>query len=195
MRATRSDDTHLDGAFVPDRYVARIVPAGAAGLDQFVLTIFAWALIGFGNVYYGLAERIRDVIGDSVKSKQSIAMSRPMSYHPAVQNGLADIILELEAIGPQLTKTAADWSAGVAHQDWPIKILAAKYNAAEAEWRIADRAMELSGGFGMFKRNELERLNRDARAGRFHPANAALAHELLAKLTLGINPDEQPRWG
>jgi len=47
----------------------------------------------------------------------------------------------------------------------------------------------------MFKKSELERLSRDCRAGRFHPANSAFAHELVAKLTLGINPDEQPRWG
>ena len=38
MRATQSEDTILEGAFVPDRYVARIVPAGAAGVDDgFVL--------------------------------------------------------------------------------------------------------------------------------------------------------------
>jgi alkylation response protein AidB-like acyl-CoA dehydrogenase len=55
--------------------------------------------------------------------------------------------------------------------------------------------MELSGGFGMFKKSELERLFRDARAGRFHPANSALTHELVAKTALGINPDDQPRWG
>ena len=35
MRATRSDDTILDGVFVPDRYVVRVVPAGAAGIDAF----------------------------------------------------------------------------------------------------------------------------------------------------------------
>ena len=38
-------------------------------------------------------------------------------------------------------------------------------------------------------------VRRDARAGRFHPANSSLTHELLAKMTLGIDPDEQPRWG
>ena len=32
MRATRSDDTVLEGAFVPDCYIPRVVPAGAAGL-------------------------------------------------------------------------------------------------------------------------------------------------------------------
>jgi len=47
----------------------------------------------------------------------------------------------------------------------------------------------------MFKTSELERLFRDASAGRSHPANSALTHELVAKLTLGINPDETPRWG
>src|SRR3990172_4983214 len=50
-------------------------------------------------------------------------------------------------------------------------------------------------GFGMFKKSELDRLFRDARTGRFHPANSALTHELVAKLTLGIDPDETPRWG
>ena len=34
--------------------------------------------------------------------------------------------------------------------------------------------MEVSGGAGMFKANELERLFRDARCGRFHPANTLL---------------------
>ncbi|HUK46402.1 MAG TPA: acyl-CoA dehydrogenase family protein, partial [Terriglobales bacterium] len=50
MRATRSDDTILENAFIPDRYVARIVPAGGAGIDAFVLSIFAWGLMGFGNI-------------------------------------------------------------------------------------------------------------------------------------------------
>jgi alkylation response protein AidB-like acyl-CoA dehydrogenase len=34
MRATRSDDTVLDGAFVPDKYIARVVAPGA--LDPFI---------------------------------------------------------------------------------------------------------------------------------------------------------------
>jgi alkylation response protein AidB-like acyl-CoA dehydrogenase len=196
MRATRSDDTALDGVFVPDPYVARVVPAGAAGLDPFVLSIFAWALIGFGNVYYGLAQRARDLALAPVKTKTALALTRPMSYHPAVQSAVADIVLDLEALGPHLDTVADEWTRGVDYgAGWVIKIFAAKYHAVEAAWRIADKAMEVSGGVGMFKKNELERLFRDARAGRFHPGNSALVHELVGKLSLGINPDEQPRWG
>jgi alkylation response protein AidB-like acyl-CoA dehydrogenase len=196
MRATKSDDTQLDGAFCPDKYVARVVPAGAAGIDGFVLGIFAWALINFGNIYYGLALRVRDLIVEHVKSKTSLGLTRSMAYHPGIQHGIAEITMELEAIGPQLDAVARDWSDGVDHgMGWPIKIVSAKYRAVEGAWRIADRALDLSGGFGMFKKSELERLFRDARAGRFHPANSLLSHELVGKLSLGINPDEQPRWG
>jgi len=196
MRATRSDDTVLDGAFVPDKYVARVVPAGAAGVDLFVLGIFAWALINFGNVYYALAKRALELTIEHLKTKPSIGLTRSMAYHPEVQHHIAEMAMELEAIGPHLDSVARDWSEGVNHGGaWPIKIVAAKYHAVEGAWRVVDRAMDLSGGFGMFKKSELERLFRDARAGRFHPANSALAHELIAKLSLGINPDETPRWG
>jgi alkylation response protein AidB-like acyl-CoA dehydrogenase len=196
MRATRSDDTVLEGAFCPDRYIARVLAPGATGMDAFVLGIFAWALLNFGNVYYGLALRVRDLIVEHVKSKSALALTRSMAYHPGIQQGIADIVMELEAIGPQLDSATRDWSDGVNHGGyWPIKIVSAKYRAVEGAWRVVDRALDLSGGFGMFKKSEMERLFRDARAGRFHPANSLLSHELIGKLTLGINPDEQPRWG
>jgi alkylation response protein AidB-like acyl-CoA dehydrogenase len=196
MRATRSEDTILDGTFVPDRYIARIVPAGAAGLDRFVLAIFAWALLGFGNIYYGLARRAMDLTLDAAKTRRSMALSRPMAYHPGVQHRVAEMGLALEAIEPHLDRIAEDWSNGVDHQGmWPAKIMAAKYCAVEGAWRVVDMALELSGGFGIFRRSGLERIFRDARLGRFHPGNSMLTHELVGKSLLGISPDEMPRWG
>jgi len=195
MRATRSDDTVLEGAFIPDSHIVRVVPAGLAGADFFVLSIFAWALGGFGNIYYGLAKRMLELSVEQVKSKGSLGMTRSMAHHPHVQSGIAEMVMGLEAIGAQLESVTQDWSNGVQHPDWPIKIVSAKYNAVETAWKIADRALEVSGGFGMFKKSEMERLFRDARAGRFHPANSSLAHELIGKLTLGVNPDDPQRWG
>ena len=196
MRATRSDDTILEGAVVPDRYVARVVPAGAAGIDAFVLGLFAWAILGFGNIYYALARRALDLTVESVKSKRSIALSRSMAYHAEVQHRVADMGLALEGIEPHLERVAADWSAGVNHgAAWPAKIFAAKYHAVEDAWKVVDQALELGGGFGIFKRSPLEQLFRDARLGRIHPANSMLTHEIMAKTLLGISPDETPRWG
>ena len=195
MRATRSDDTILDGAFIPDDHIARVVPAGLAGADFFVLSIFAWALGGFCNVYYGLAQRMLELSVEHVKSKGSLGLTRTMAYHPEVQHGIAEMVLTLEAMSAQIDALTNDWSNGVQHPDWPIKIVATKYNAVNGASKVADLALEVSGGFGMFKKSEMERLFRDARCGRFHPANASLTHELIGKLVLGVNPDDPQRWG
>ncbi len=194
MRATRSDDVVLEGAFVPDKYVARMVPAG--GADAFVLGMFAWALMGFANIYYGIARRAMDLALPGIKNKTSIAVSRSMAYHPEIQHAVAEMALTFDPIGPHIDRVAEDWSNGIDHgAAWPAKIVSAKHHAVEACWRIVDQAMEVSGGAGMFRANELERLFRDARCGRFHPANTFLVHEIVAKTALGIDLGEQPRWG
>jgi alkylation response protein AidB-like acyl-CoA dehydrogenase len=198
MRATCSDDTILEGCFVPDRYIARVVPAGAAGLDSFVASVFVWALMGFANVYYGLADHALHRAMDGLKKKRSIALSRSMAYHPEVQHAVAEMVIEFQGIGPHVEKAAQDWSDNTdPAQAGPllVGVMSAKYHAVESSWRIVDRAFELAGGMGIFKASGWERIIRDARLGRIHPANSFLTHELIAKLSLGINPDEQPRWG
>jgi alkylation response protein AidB-like acyl-CoA dehydrogenase len=196
MRATQSDDTVLDGTFVPERYISRVVPAGAAGIDRFVLAILAWAMIDFGNIYYGMARRALDLTIETAKKKRSIALSRPMAYHAEVQHRVAEMGLRIEEVEPHLERLADDWATGVDHgAAWPAKIFAAKYHAVEASWQVVDTALDVAGGFGVFRRAGLERLFRDARLGRMHPANSMLTHEIVAKTLLGISPDETPRWG
>ncbi|MDH3711206.1 MAG: acyl-CoA/acyl-ACP dehydrogenase [Cyclobacteriaceae bacterium] len=195
MRATRSDDTVLNGVFVPDRYIARVVPTGFAGVDGFVLGIFAWALLGFGNIYYALAQRVFDMVAERLKKKKSIALDRPsMAYHPGIQHDVAEMVLELEGIGPHLDTIAHEWSEGKDYgAAWGVKIVAAKCHAVESAWKVVDKALDIAGGFGIFPASGLERMIRDARLGRIHPSNTYLTREILAKGMLGLDPDEQPR--
>jgi alkylation response protein AidB-like acyl-CoA dehydrogenase len=173
-----------------------VVPAGPAAIDGFVLGLFAWALLGFGNIYYGLARRALEMTVAAVKSKRSIGLSRSMAYHAEVQHRIAEMGLALESVGPLLDRVADDWSKGVDHGAlWPAKIFAAKYHAVEESWRVVDLALEVAGGFGIFRKSGLEQMFRDARLGRIHPANSMLTHEIVAKTLLGISPDETPRWG
>jgi alkylation response protein AidB-like acyl-CoA dehydrogenase len=119
-----------------------------------------------------------------------------MIYHPEVQHRIAQMQLALDPIEPHLERIAQDWSSGVDHGAlWPAKILSAKYHAVENGWRVVDLALEVAGGFGIFKRSGLEQIFRDARLGRIHPGNSMFTHELVGKTVLGINPDEMPRWG
>jgi len=119
-----------------------------------------------------------------------------MSYHPEVQHSVAEMVLAYETMNPVLERIASDWAAGVDHgHDWPAKIVGAKYHCVESCWKVVDTAMDVSGGNGMFRGSELERLFRDARCGRFHPATSNLVHEIVGKTALGIDLGEQPRWG
>lgn len=195
MRATRSDDTLLNGVIIPDKYIVRKVSAGFKGIDGFVLGIFSWALIGFGNIYYAIAQRVVDMVLETVHKKKSISLGRPsMAYHSGIQHDIAEIILELEGIGPHLDTIAREWTEGKEYgAAWGVKIFAAKSHAVEGSWGIVDKAMDIMGGYGISRKSGFERLYRDARLGRIHPSNSYITREVLAKGMLGLDLDELPR--
>jgi alkylation response protein AidB-like acyl-CoA dehydrogenase len=196
MRATESNDTILDGAFIDGEHVALVCPPGFAGAGPFQLNVFAWALLGFAAVYSGIARRAYDLTVSKMHDRTSVALSRSMAYHPEVQHHVADMRINLEVMDSYLDHTAADWANGVDHgMDWPVKIVSTKYVVVTRAFEVVDRALDLSGGAGIFKRSRIEQLFRDCRLGRIHPANDLLTHELVGKLSLGINPDDPQRWG
>ena len=151
--------------------------------------------MGFGNIYYGLAKRALDESIAAAKGKNSLAVSRSMAYHPEIQHAIAEMVIELESIGPHLESVAEDWSTALIMAPNGPQNLSAKYRAVEGSWRVVDLGLEVIGGHGIFRSAGYERLFRDARLGRIHPANSFLTREVVAKTALGISLDEQPRWG
>jgi alkylation response protein AidB-like acyl-CoA dehydrogenase len=196
MRATQSHDTILDRAFIPDAAVPVVCPAGFAGAGLYHVALFAWGLLGFAGVYAAIARRAYDEVLGQLPSRRSIALERTMAHHPEVQHHVAEMRIHLEALEAHLDRVCDDWSTGVDHShDWPVKILACKHDVVTRAWAVVDTALDLTGGSGIFKRSRIEQLFRDARLGRIHPGNTMLTHELVGKMSLGINPDDRPRWG
>jgi alkylation response protein AidB-like acyl-CoA dehydrogenase len=194
MRPTQSHDTVLDGVFVPDARIGRVVPAGD-GSDPYLVAMTIWALPLIASVYLGIAERALELAVGSAQRKKSIAIERgSYAYHPMVQHQIAEMYLELDAATATVERLVADWVAGADHGEaWVPKIYASKWRAVEATKRVVDLALDVSGGGGMFRGNELERLYRDARCGGFHPGNDAITHEMVGKALLGVLA-EHPRW-
>ncbi len=194
MRPTQSHDTILDNVFVPDARVGRVVPAGEA-TDPFIVAMAMWPLSLIATVYLGIAERALEVAVSGARRKTSIAITRgAYAYNPMVQHQVAQMYLELDAATATVERFVADWVAGADHGDaWIPKVYAMKWRAVEAAKRVVDIALDVAGGAGMFRGNELERLYRDVRCGGFHPGNDALTHELVGKAVLGVLA-EQPRW-
>ncbi len=195
MRATQSQDTVLDRVFVPDDGVVLVCPPGFGGAGPFQVSIFAWALMGFASSYLGAAKRAFDLTVEAMPRRSSIALTNSMAHHPGVQHVVSDMRIAYDAAEAMLERTCADWAAGVEHPDWPVRLVATRSFVIDQSFEIVDRALDLSGGAGAFKRNRLEQLFRDVRMGHFHPGNSLLAHELVGKLCLGLNPDDPQRWG
>lgn len=194
MRATQSHDTVLDGVFVPDTRIGRVVPTGD-GTDPYLVALAVWPLALIAAVYLGIADRALELAVTSARTKTSVAIDRnTYAYHPMVQHQAADMFLELDAASATLDRFVREWVAGVDHGlGWVPMVYSMKWRAVEAAKRVVDLALDVTGGAGMFRRSELERLYRDVRCGGFHPGNDALTHEMVGKAVLGVL-GEQPRW-
>jgi alkylation response protein AidB-like acyl-CoA dehydrogenase len=195
MRATQSQDTILDQAFVADEHVALVCPAGFAGAGPFQVAVFAWALMGFSATYLGAAKRALDLTLEQIPRRTSIALSGSMAHHPEVQHLVAEMRVAYDAAEALLDTTCRDWATGVQHPDWPVRLVGTRHFVINQAYEIVDRALDLTGGAGAFKRNRMEQLFRDVRMGRFHPGNRLLAPEIIGKLCLGVDPDSPTRWG
>ena len=194
MRASQSHDTVLDDVFVPD---AADRP-GRAGRRRHRPLPRRHEHVGAAGVRQRVPRDRRASPGAgrrSARRKTSIGIERgAYAYNPMVQHQLAEMYLELDAGLATIDRFVDDWVAGADHgAEWAPKLLSAKWRAVESAKRVVDIALDVTGGGGMFKGNELERLYRDVRCGGFHPANDALTHEMIGKAVLGIAA-EQPRW-
>ncbi|HEX7096892.1 MAG TPA: acyl-CoA dehydrogenase family protein [Acidimicrobiales bacterium] len=195
MRATASHDTVFEDTFVESRQVPVIARAGPRGAELFHVAVMAWALLGFGNVYAGVARRAYDLTIESVSKRRTVTLSRTQAHHPEVERAVAEMRMALLAIDGYLTKVCEEWDAAVPYADWAPRIVAAKHFAVTQAWSVVDTALDVAGGSGVFRRNRLEQLFRDARLGRVHPVNRLGTFEIIGKAALGIAPDVDPRWG
>jgi alkylation response protein AidB-like acyl-CoA dehydrogenase len=150
MRATQSQDTLLSDAVGPDDLIVRVCAPGFAGADLFHVAVFAWALLGFASVYHGAARRAFDLSVANAHQRTSVALSRSMAHHPEVQHNIAEMRIALDASEALLERTVGDWAAGVAHPDWPVRIVGTRHRVINESFDIVDRAMDLTGGAGAF---------------------------------------------
>jgi alkylation response protein AidB-like acyl-CoA dehydrogenase len=187
VRATRSDDTILEGVVAQAPYVTRVLPAGPP-VDPFVDGIFSSAIPPIAAVYYGIARRAFDLAVASAKTRTSAALNgKTYAHHGYAQTLVSQAAIELDSIWALLERIANEWAAGVDHGAlWPAKLLAAKQHAVDGARRVVDLSTHIAGASSLYRKNELERLYRDVRSGPFHPPNTDATHDVIGKTYLGL---------
>jgi len=178
MRGTGSNDVVLRDVFVPEASIALRRPAGVFHPSWSVVLTVALPLIG--AAYVGVAERAAELAVDRARQRSGEETAYLLGE---MKNELATACYALDA----LVRNAAnlDFTAVVERAD---AALTGKTVLAKAAIACVDKALEVSGGGGFFRRNELERLVRDVRASQFHPLAEKRQVRFSGRVALGLDP-------
>jgi acyl-CoA dehydrogenase len=134
------------------------------------------ARIHMAAVAVGLSRRLIDE-GVHYASDRS-QFGQPIAQFQLIQAMLADSEAEAFAAQAMIEKTARDKDAGIRITK---ESACCKYFATEAVWRIADRVMQIHGGYGYVKEYPIERLFRDARLLRIYEGTSQIQQLIIAK--------------
>jgi len=169
LRATRSDDTVLDGAVSPASRIVAVLSEETPG-SRYLDSVAAWALVLTSNVYLAIAQRAFDLAVEVASGRPSNRLDgRPRSEDPFVQAGLAESVADLDAIEAHLDAAAGEWTQRPeADIPWNRRLLSVKQHATQGAKRVVDRSLALIGGRSLRRGSLIERLYRDVAAGVLH---------------------------
>ena len=182
MRATASQDVEFRDVFVP---AERITGRRAWNcLDGPLLAAAAHIAPTSASVYWGVACAARDEAVRVVNRRSR--GDTPMVEIPTIQRqvGLMDHALQVSwwALRGSLVMLEADY---VCDAPTIAAVMHGKRAVVEDAVTVTDLAMEVVGGASFYRSSPLERLYRDARAGKFHPLTPEATLTYAGRLALG----------
>lgn len=195
MRGSHSQGVRLTDTFIPDSSILYVYGYGALDLSQVWLSFLAWSFIGFAAVYAGIGIAARDLAVSTVSGRSRLPGTHSLNHKSSIQLRLA----QSDILNATMTALRED----VARR-YPIDAfitpqtimdtLTAKYVCVNGAPEVVDHAMSIVGGQSYFKKLPLERMQRDVRAGPFHPFSTDDTLELLGKFGFGIPFLEPGGW-
>lgn len=179
MRATGSRTVILENVFVPEDAVALRRPQGRYHPAWNVILTVAMPLIM--SAYAGVAEAAAD------KARELAQRRRDDPTLPVLLGELRNELTTAQIATDAMVALAADWNFAPTAET-ASEILIRKTIAAKAVLRTVDKAMEVAGGMGFYRKWGLERLARDAQGVRYHPLPEKAQQEFTGRLALGLDP-------
>jgi acyl-CoA dehydrogenase len=134
------------------------------------------ARVHMAAVAVGMCERLLDE--GTAYAMDRRQFGRPIAQFQLVQGMLADCAAEALAARSMVEAVARD------HQDGrriTKQSACCKYFATEALGRIADRVLQIHGGYGYIKEYAVERLYRDARLLRIYEGTSQIQQLIIAR--------------
>jgi alkylation response protein AidB-like acyl-CoA dehydrogenase len=164
---------------VPDAAVSSRRPKGA--WVPFLNVVAAVAAPLIMSVYLGVAEAAHDLALQKVAKKRD----DPDVWYLVgeMENSLATGQMAVQGLIDLCSNYTFAPTIATANAIFIRNTIAAQSLALTVE-----KALETTGGAGMFRSTGLERLVRDIHAARFHPLQAKRQHRFSGRAALGLDP-------
>ncbi|WP_146591130.1 acyl-CoA dehydrogenase family protein [Puniceibacterium confluentis] len=124
----------------------------------------------------GMASRVLELMRDHAATRQQFG--QPIGDFQMVQQMIADSAMEIFATRMMVLNTAWEVDHGMDPRD---KVSMVKVQASEMLGRVADRGLQVFGGYGFTKELPLERIYRDARVTRIYDGTSEVHRMLIAR--------------
>ncbi len=179
MRSTGSQTMRFEDVFVPEEAVGMKRPRGPFHMAFAVIVTVAMPLVM--STYVGVAEAAAQIATDRAKKK---------STDPATPFLLGEMINRLTAAQlacDSMIELCDDFGFAPS-EELASKVLSRKTLCANEVIATSEKALEATGGTGLFRKTGLERLLRDAHGGQFHPLPEKKQQHFTGRLAMGLPP-------
>jgi hypothetical protein len=182
-RASDTAELVMDNCRVPDSQ--RLGGEGEGFIDA--LRILDGGRIGIGALAVGIAQGALDQAIAYAKSRHQF--DQPIASFQAVQWLLADSAVEVDAARLLVQRAAFLKDTG---QEVTTAASMAKLYASEMAVRVANRAVQVHGGYGYVKEYPVERAYRDARIATIGEGTSEIQRLVIARRLLGQAREQAP---
>ncbi|WP_159587137.1 acyl-CoA dehydrogenase family protein [Chelativorans xinjiangense] len=146
------------------------------GFKLIMQSVSAIRLAHIGARCAGMAQRVLEMMRQHAATRRQFG--QPIGDYQMIQQMIADSAIEIYATRSMVLDCAADIDAGL---DPRNKVSMIKVHASETLGRVADRGIQVFGGYGFTKELPLERIYRDARVTRIYDGTSEIHRMLVAR--------------
>jgi acyl-CoA dehydrogenase len=168
-RTSHTGELSFDGA------AAELLGEEGGGFGH-IMECFTWERLSMALAGVAAAERTLEMAIAYARERE--AFGRPVARFQTWRHRFADLATDIAA-ARSLTYHAL--RTVVAGEDATREVSMAKWLAAELDWRVADEALQVHGGYGYMMEYPVQRAWRDARLGPIGGGTTEIMKELIGR--------------
>ncbi|WMS42938.1 acyl-CoA dehydrogenase family protein [Acuticoccus sp. MNP-M23] len=146
------------------------------GFKLIMASVAAVRLAHIGARSVGMAQRVLELMREQANGRKQFG--QPIGDFQMVQQMIADTAMDIFATRMMVLNTA--WEIDQ-NRDVRAKVSMVKVFASEMLGRVADRGIQIFGGYGFTKELPLERIYRDSRVTRIYDGTSEVHRMLIAR--------------